>query len=237
MTKAFGYIRCSGLSQMDGDGPVRQRTAIEKYALAHDIGIVGWFEESHTGSDLEGRIAFREMREALVSDGIRTVIVERLDRLARDLMIQETIIRDFQSNSVVLRSTTLGEDDLCSDDPTRVMIRQIMAAFYEYERKMIKSKLRAGVNRKRELTGRCEGRKPYGFMSGGPKQAEVQDPKEYPILQLIRDLHHQSKTPSQIAQTLNDLQLPSRHGTVWYPGVVRKILIRKDKFGIHLVAS
>ena len=33
---------------------------------------------------------------ALVSSGVRMVIVEKLDRAARDIMIQETIFADFR---------------------------------------------------------------------------------------------------------------------------------------------
>jgi DNA invertase Pin-like site-specific DNA recombinase len=211
---------------MDGDGPVRQRIAIERYALAHNIEIVGWFQESHTGSDLEGRTAFREMRAALLSDGVSVVIVEKLDRLARDVMIQETIISDFKKNCIVLRSATPGEDDLCGNDPTRTMIRQILAAFYEYERKMISSKLRAGAARKKQQTGRCSGRKPYGYMSGGNRQAEIPNPAEYPTFRLIMDLRDEGYNADYIALKLTALDLKSRDGKPWRASVIRKILSR-----------
>ena len=41
------------------------------------------------------RPAWSELMTALHSNGVRMVIVERLDRLARDLMVQETIVADF----------------------------------------------------------------------------------------------------------------------------------------------
>ena len=228
MTKAFAYIRCSGLSQMDGDGPVRQRSAIERYALANDIEIIQWFEESHTGSDLEGRIAFRDMRSAVVSNGVRTVVIEKMDRLARDMMIQESVILDFQKNGITLRSATPGEDDLCGSDPTRVMIRQIMGAFYEYERKMIASKLRAGQNRKKAILGRSEGRKPYGYMSGGPKHGDIPNPSEYPTLLIMRDLRTSGDSAELIADKLNTISSLARSGKQWRGSVIRRILNRKD---------
>jgi hypothetical protein len=36
------------------------------------------------------------MKEALLSNGVRVVSIERLDRLARDLMVQDTAIGDLQ---------------------------------------------------------------------------------------------------------------------------------------------
>ncbi len=38
---AIGYLRVSGRSQIDGDGFSRQRQAIERYAKAHGLDIVG----------------------------------------------------------------------------------------------------------------------------------------------------------------------------------------------------
>jgi DNA invertase Pin-like site-specific DNA recombinase len=50
------------------------------------------------------------------------------------------------------------EPDLCSDDPTRTLMRQVLGAFFEYERSMIVSKLRSARQRMKARTGRCEGR-------------------------------------------------------------------------------
>jgi len=76
-------------------------------------------------------------------------------------MVQEAIVRDFQSKGYQIISTTEGPD-LCKDDPTRKLIRQIFGAVAEYDKSMLVLKLKAARQRKRAKTGRCEGRKPYG---------------------------------------------------------------------------
>jgi DNA invertase Pin-like site-specific DNA recombinase len=43
---------------------------------------------------LENHPALRELLTALHADGFKLVLIEKLDRLARDLMIQESIIAD-----------------------------------------------------------------------------------------------------------------------------------------------
>lgn len=53
--KAFAYIRCSGIGQLYGDGPTRQRDAIQTFCDRLGIDIAQWFIEPHTGTDLEGR--------------------------------------------------------------------------------------------------------------------------------------------------------------------------------------
>ena len=90
-TKAFAYLRVSGRGQVDGDGFTRQLTAIKKYAAANNIKIVSVFREKGIcgATDWEERPAFSEMMGILLTNGIKTVLVERLDRLARDLMVQE----------------------------------------------------------------------------------------------------------------------------------------------------
>lgn len=216
--RAYGYIRCSGLSQGDGDGPERQRSAITAYCERNGIEIAAWFEELHTGTDLEGRPEFRKMREAIVSNGVRIVVIEKLDRLARSIMVQETIIGDFKNNGIVLKSATAGEDDLCGDDPTRVLIRQILACFFDYERKMIVGKLKAARDRIRAAHGKCDGRKSFG-----------EKPEEIDTLMKIKAMSAADYSCKRIADVLNMQGAPSRSGKKWRRSVVAKIIARERK--------
>jgi DNA invertase Pin-like site-specific DNA recombinase len=215
--KAYGYIRCSSLGGMDGDGPIRQRAAIEGFCKLHAIELLHCYEESHTGSDLEGRAEFHKMRTAMLSNGVRLVICEKLDRVARSIMVQETILADFKKHGIELRSATTGEDDLCGDDPTRTLIRQILGCFFEYERKMIELKLRAARERKRSNGIKVEGRKAFGMKDG-----------EDTTLRLILDMSG-SNRPEDIAALLNAQKVPTRMGKRWHSGTIAKILARHSK--------
>jgi len=104
--------------------------------------------------------ALASLLAALEENGIKTLICEKLDRIARDLMVQEAIIADLRKKGYTLISTC--EPDLCSDDPSRVLIRQIFGALAQWDRAMTCQKLRAARERKKAKTGRCEGRKPLG---------------------------------------------------------------------------
>jgi DNA invertase Pin-like site-specific DNA recombinase len=61
------------------------------------------------------------MMEALAANGTKLVLIEKLDRLARDLMVQETIIGDLKKRGFELVSVT--EPDLLQNDPTRILMR------------------------------------------------------------------------------------------------------------------
>jgi DNA invertase Pin-like site-specific DNA recombinase len=66
----------------------RQAEAIRQYAKDHEIKLVRVFrEEAVSGTkDLKDRPAFLELMTALYSNGVKLILVERLDRLARDLL-------------------------------------------------------------------------------------------------------------------------------------------------------
>jgi DNA invertase Pin-like site-specific DNA recombinase len=115
--------------------------------VAHDVKIVRVFEERGVSGtkDMEDRPAFIEMMSALLSNGVRMVLIEKLDRLARDLMIQETIIGDMRKRGLELIS--VHEPDLLQDDPTRTLLRQMIGAIARYEKTMLVLKLRGARNR------------------------------------------------------------------------------------------
>ena len=165
--KAFGYCRCSGLSQVDGDSFPRQRAAIEEYAQRNGIEIVEWFEERGVSGtkDLDDRPALGTLMAALEANGVRTIVIEKLDRLARDLLVQESIVGDLLRKGYTLLSA--AEPDLCSMEPARVFIRQVFGALAQLDRATLTAKMAAAKLRKRANDpGWREGRKPYGVFPG-----------------------------------------------------------------------
>jgi DNA invertase Pin-like site-specific DNA recombinase len=218
MQRAFGYVRVSGDSQIDGDGFPRQTAAIKNYAKQRDIRIVKVFrEEGVTGTkETMDRPAWTEMMTALLSNGVKTVIIERLDRLARDLMVQEATIAELLKQGFTLVS--VQEPDLMSSDPARIAFRQMMGVFAQYDKSQIVLKLRAARMRKRAKEGRCEGRKPFGYYEG---EAEA--------LERIRTLRGQGLGFDRIAAQLNAESVPTRTGGRWHGLVVNRILTGKNR--------
>jgi DNA invertase Pin-like site-specific DNA recombinase len=209
--KGFGYIRVSGKGQLAGDGFPRQRANIQRYADANGIEIVQWFEERAVcgATEWENRPAWSEMIQHL--NGTRTIIIERLDRLARELFVQEHILRDLKQRGVTLVSA--AEPDLDSD-PARILFRQLMGAIAQYDRTMVVLKLKAARKRMKAASGRCEGRKPYGTRPG-----------EVEVVKRIGGLRGDGQTFEQIAGTLNREGVPTRvSGRRWFGSTVSKIL-------------
>jgi site-specific DNA recombinase len=215
MTKAFAYLRVSGKGQVEGDGFTRQLEAIKKYADHCDIKIARVYrEEGVSGTtDWENRPAFSEMMAAMLANGTRTVLVERLDRCARDLMVQESIIADFKRKGLSIVS--VNEPDLCSDDPSRVLMRQMLGAFFQYEKTLLVAKLKGSRIRAKAANGTCEGRKPYGARPG-----------EEQVITRILSLRSTGTAMDTIAETLNAEGVAPRSGSQWYGSSVRNVLVR-----------
>jgi DNA invertase Pin-like site-specific DNA recombinase len=87
MTKAFAYLRVSGKGQIQGDGSPRQLARLRVYAQAHDIRLAQVFREEGVCGTRESadRPTWSALMTALHADGVKVVIIEELDRLARDL--------------------------------------------------------------------------------------------------------------------------------------------------------
>ena len=224
MTKGVAYMRVSGKSQVDTDGFPRQREAIENYAKAHDIRIVHWYrEEAVPGkTEWEYRPAWGELIASL--NGVRTIVIEKLDRLARDLLIQEKAIIDLTSRGVTLLSVC--ESDLMSTEPTRILMRQIIGSLAQYEKSMLVLKLRASRDRKKKLTGRCEGALPYGA-PGTP--AEEQE-----VMERVRSFRADGMAWEAVCDELNSMGYRTRprkgtpEGARWYPGNLSRLFMKKE---------
>lgn len=212
--KAFGYLRVSGKSQIDGDGFPRQKAAIQKWAKANGYYITQWFVEEGVSGTLESREALDAMLVALMSNGVRTVIVEALHRFSRDLRVQENLIHQYFTNRFTLISAT--EPELGNDDPNRVFMRQIFGAVHQLDKSNLVLKLRAARQRKKVATGRCEGRKPFGSHEG-----------EQDVLKRMRDLHAAGGNWEAIAGTLNGEGIVTRSNGKWFPATVRRIVLGK----------
>lgn len=163
--KAFAYLRVSGKGQLKGDGFDRQETEIRGYAIKNGFEIVTVFKEKAV-SGIKGeadRPAFQKMVAEILKNGVRTVIIEGLDRLAREYRIQETLLIYLASKNIDLISARTKENvtEAVMSDPMRKALVQVQGIFSELEKNQLVIKLRSARDRIRVSTGKCEGRKGY----------------------------------------------------------------------------
>lgn len=222
--KAHIYLRVSGMGQLQGDGFDRQRETIGRFMELHGLVIAKEFrDEGISGTkDSIDRPALTQLMEEIESNGVRIVLVEHADRLARDLIVQELIVQEFERLGVKVIACESGTDLAIGDaDPTKKLVRQILGAIAEFEKSRLVSKLRVARERKKLRTGRCEGQRPFGSMAG---EAET--------LKRMKTLHRKPRggkrrTMAEVARVLNQEQRASRSGVPWSRQSVRTILQRK----------
>ena len=160
--RAVAYLRTSSAANTgeDKDSAKRQRAAIAAYARTAGVEIVEeYYDEAISGADhVDTRPGFRTMLERLLSNGVRTIVVETANRFARDLMVQEIGFAMLQERGVALIAAD-KPDAFLDDTPTARMIRQILGVVSEFEKAMLVSKLRGARERKRATGVKVEGRK------------------------------------------------------------------------------
>jgi len=226
----FSYIRVSSKGQIEGDGPERQRLACVNFAQAHKLTIVSAFFDAFTGAS-EDRPGFTDMLLAIQhnhthAEGdqrIAAVVIERMDRLARDLMASEFLLRELRKFGVKLFATDQGQLlDMASDDvdPTRILIRQVMGALAQWEKATLVKKLRAARERA-AADGRACGRKPYGALS-----------EEHEGLRALHEWNRQGYSCQEIADMMNARGYPSRTGVPWSKHTVNGIIARQGRVDI-----
>ena len=149
--KVTAYLRVSTDKQVEhGYGLDVQRAAIREWAKASGHKVVavargrGYLRRERPGDTVR--------RSRWRSATCRTAprpgwSCSELDRLARDLIIQETLIAEVRKIGGELFTTAAGEAGYLTDDPddpSRKLIRQVLGAVNEYERAMIVLRMKAG---------------------------------------------------------------------------------------------
>ena len=217
--QVVSYIRVSGKGQADGDGPERQRQAITRFARSSRLTVMEEYSDLGVSGtkELADRPGLARLLDRLQANGVRMVIVERADRLARDLMVQEVILAEFAKIGARIL-TADGADLTSSDDPTRRLIRQVFGAVAEFEKNVLVLKLRAARERKRGRGERVEGVKPYGHL-----------PAEQAVIERMRQFRRKPAkgrrpTLAAVAARLNEEGHRNRAGREWSPQLVHHVL-------------
>lgn len=166
MKKVFVYTRISTAEQLDGGGIDRQREECLRFCATQQWEVMRVFEEQKTGSAAAFDRPVLSELISLCGDAydVRTIVVERADRIARDLIVSELFFQECKARGIQVYVADCGEEMVNADgDPTRKLIRQILAALSEWNKNEIAKKLLAGRQRTAELTGwPCGGKPAYG---------------------------------------------------------------------------
>ena len=249
----MAYLRVSSQGQAleHRHGFERQEAACRAWAKEHRRQVSAVYRDAHTGTeadrpewermilDIGQSIGQGQRGEGVGSTKVEAtaptqpvatvVVIESLDRLARDVIIQSVLIKRCIDAGVLLFAANTGENvcDAFLSDPTRKALLQIQGVFNQLEKERLVIKLRKAREAKRQKVGRCEGRKRYG-------QHQAHAERESAVVNLVRQLRRkpiggERLSLAAIAAELNtraeeNPALRPRAAAKWHPTQVKRIL-------------
>ena len=228
--KILVYLRVSTERQAEeGFGLEVQEQACRTWAKANRHKVVAVLsDEGISGTkELEHRPGLGDVL-AMIRDGrVAGVVVYRLDRLARDLVLQEQLLAEIRRMGGQLFTTSSAEAGYLADDPndpSRKLIRQVLGAVNEYERSMIALRLRSGRARKAEKGGFAYGSPAYGYRATGGEL--VADEAEQATVARVGELRRSGASFRAICDALEAEGHRPKRGVRWHPQSVARIVSR-----------
>ena len=231
--KLAAYLRVSTDRQAEhGLGLDVQRATIKEWAKANGHRIVLWAQDAGvSGSNgLDAREGLFDAISSVQDESAEGIVVYKLDRLARDFVLQETLLSMVWKAGGRVYSCSAGEDGFLdpeneSDDPSRTMVRQILGVIAEYERSMIRMRMRAGKLAKRARGGYIGGRVPFGYELGDDGALAESEIEQAALLRMV-DLRAEGATLRAICDILTAEGFETKHGGIWQTATVGQILKR-----------
>jgi site-specific DNA recombinase len=226
--KTVAYIRVSTAKQLDGAGPDQQRAAISAWALAGGTtpDTEFTFMTDAESGDVEDRPAILQLKAMAAKGELQEIVVDRLDRLARDSLVSELLYRYFHSRGVRIVAVSQFFDN--SDNG--IAMRQMLAVFAQLDKAQrithLKQCRKAKVARAGSFGG---GGTAYGYASAGNAKLELV-PGETRLVARAFELHRLGNNLSQIARLLLGEGFRTRKGTQIAPVQVQRILKHEAQY-------
>jgi DNA invertase Pin-like site-specific DNA recombinase len=229
----IAYTRTSTLNGAGQDSLEAQADACREWAAANGHEVVAVHrDEALSGSlPVERRPGLLAALDALQQGEADGLIVHRIDRLARELHVQEAALSQAWGASehvevIEAVDGPIKRDD--PDDPMRTFVRQVMGASAQLERGLVRARLQGGRRRKAAAGGWVGGHRlhrRYGYEVVDAAYVPVE--AEQAVINCMATMRSEGATYRAIAAALNAEGVRPPAGSEWYPATVRKVLVRE----------
>ncbi|MBI1741880.1 recombinase family protein [Candidatus Acetothermia bacterium] len=174
--KLFGYIRVSTKGQVKAPGGLRaQEEQIRKWCELQGHKLLKLHSDPGISS-IDKRPAFEKMLKELEAKKADGVVVTKLDRFGRS--VQDLVLHINQLQDRMQHFISVG-DNIDTSTPNGRLLFHILAAFAEFEREIIRERMKAGRARAEKM----------GKLTHRPRKL-LTDPKQ---LEEIKKLHFEKK--------------------------------------------
>ncbi len=221
-TRVVAYVRVS--TEEQALGPEAQRDAIRRWCETNRAELAATFEDLGVsgGLELDKRPGLLAALEALREHHATVLLVAKRDRLARDVMVAAMVSRLAEkAGAQVLSADGTGN----GDGPEALLMRNIVNAFAEYERALIRARTRAAMAVKR-AKGERTGEVPFGYRLTADDVHLEALPAEQSVIAAIRQLRSDGLSIRAIVARLNAQGIAAR-GARWHATSVARLLERE----------
>ncbi|MEU1940468.1 recombinase family protein [Streptomyces coeruleorubidus] len=220
---ALEAIRCGS---RDGFGLEDQERIVRRWTREHGHRLVKLFVEKAQSGTIAGDER-PELATALLwveEKKAQGIVAPNLDRLARELVVQEAALAQCWKHGGRAFMADQGEilpDD--PEDPMRTAMRQMMGVFAQLDRGMTVAKLRRGRRTKGEKGQYAYGAPPYGWQAH--KKELTEEEMEQAGRARARQLRDEDELSyREICAVLETEGIRPKRGERWHPETVRRLL-------------
>ena len=197
-----------------------QHTRCRDYCLKKGYyAYIAFHDKAVSGSDLI-RPELTRALDALCHGDV--FVVDRQDRLSRDMFVSLAIKREIASKGATIE---YADGSPCGDDPESKLFQNIMAAFAAFEREKFAERTKRGMAKKK-AEGVHFGAVPYGYNRIEGKL--ILDIYEQNAIRDMMDWHKSGKSSEAIAKHCNK-HWGKSDDTSWTARTIRRIIAREKQ--------
>jgi DNA invertase Pin-like site-specific DNA recombinase len=206
--RVIGYVRVSTEEQAHSRaGLEAQRAAIQAEAERRGWTVVSVIEDAgYSAKDLK-RPGIRAALEAMRSGEADALVIAKLDRLSRSMLDFAGLMAKAQKQSWGIVALDVNVD---TTTPSGEAMANVMAAFAQFERRLIGQRTREALAKKREAGVRL------GRPRSIPRHVEAR----------VRTLNAEGLSVRAIAAKLDAEGVTPPRGGRWQPSTLHRVLVR-----------
>ena len=231
------YGRCSTEEQKEGQNIESQIHELKKYAQENGYVISKEYRDDGWSGGLLARPALDELRDDATKALFQVVLVNDVDRLARDVSHIGIIKRDLEKKGIQLIFRKLPS----GNSPTDNLMVNMLGSFAEFERELIADRTRRGRRYKAEIKKLIVGHTPpYGYRyvkkdkdNNAEGRYEINDAETSVVKKMFELVDSRFYTAHDLSKWLLENKIVTRKGSKkWSISSICRILRRTDYIGL-----
>ncbi len=212
MKNAGLYVRVSTERQaQEGYSIAAQKKNLTKFANDNNFNIYDIYsDEGISGKNVEGRPEVRRLIKDIENGKIDVVLIQKFDRLTRNITDTEEFIQLFQKYDVDIWSISDGKVNI--SDSNGKFLTLLRGLFAQHEREQTSERIKVALKQKVEQGYTlCCGCLPYGYNREKGNKVIVINKKEAGVVKRIYQMYIDNMSLSAIARKLNMEGIPTKN--------------------------